>query len=128
MSLLCIGFLPGLCWLFVFVFSLGHVYFAFSFAVYFCWMGSHPWFLFTGFFFYPVWGITSQLQLGLEPHRNVLILAITAAGVCCTALGEPIIIASSPYDQLQAITDSRGEDWIKQYKRPRKWHHRFHVK
>jgi hypothetical protein len=120
--------------MYVFVSTLGCVCFVFSFALYFCWMGSHPWFLFTGFSFYPAWGITSQLQLGLEPHTNVLILAIiyrshaiTAAGVCCTASGDPIIIPSSPYDLLQAITNSRGEDWIKQYKRSRKWHHRFHI-
>ncbi len=41
---------PNFCWLFVFVFPSGCVYLCSLFALYFCWMGSHHWFLFTRFF------------------------------------------------------------------------------
>ncbi len=51
MSPLCIRSLPDFCCLFAFVFSFGLCLLTFSFALYFWWMGSHPWFLFTGFFF-----------------------------------------------------------------------------
>ncbi len=52
-SPICIGLFPYfiLCWLFAFFCSLGCVLLMLSFALYFWWMGSCPWFLYTRFFF-----------------------------------------------------------------------------
>jgi len=51
---LCIGSLLDFCGLFAFVFlgGGGLCLLVFSFALYSWWMGSHPWFLFTWFFFF----------------------------------------------------------------------------
>jgi hypothetical protein len=52
-KVLVIAMLPDFSRLFAFafVFTSGCVYLCFSFAFYFWWMGSHPWFLFIGVFF-----------------------------------------------------------------------------
>jgi hypothetical protein len=47
----CIMSLPDFCSLFAFVCIFGLCLLVFSFALYFWWMGSHPWLLFTGFYF-----------------------------------------------------------------------------
>ncbi len=51
-SPLCIRSLCDFLLIVCFCFFFGLCLLVFSFALYFWWMGSHPWFLFTGFFFF----------------------------------------------------------------------------
>jgi len=77
-----ISSLPDFCWLFVcFFFLLKLSFLVFSFALYFWWMSSHPWFLFTRFFFYFVTLDGGSFKLGVIKLFFILKCIVIGEGV-----------------------------------------------